>query len=63
MQNSCIDQFDAMNCRAAVAFCDSELSAGMWASGKPDNTYLLWPANKFVQGKNNYDISKVTLAM
>lgn len=34
MQKSCIEQFDAMNCRAAVAFCDSELSTGMWASGR-----------------------------
>ncbi|TRM68590.1 peptidase S10 serine carboxypeptidase [Schizophyllum amplum] len=34
MQKACIDQFDAMNCRAAVAFCDSELSTGMWATGK-----------------------------
>ncbi|KAL1663142.1 Alpha/Beta hydrolase protein [Schizophyllum commune] len=30
MQKGCIDQFDAMNCKAAVAFCDSELSTGMW---------------------------------
>ncbi|KAJ6612822.1 Alpha/Beta hydrolase protein [Mycena sp. CBHHK59/15] len=30
----CIDQFDAINCRAAVNFCDSELSTGMWASGR-----------------------------
>ncbi|KAF7342016.1 Carboxypeptidase [Mycena venus] len=34
MQASCIDQFDAINCRAAVNFCDSELSTGMWASGR-----------------------------
>jgi hypothetical protein len=33
MQASCIDQFDAINCRAAVNFCDSQLSTGMWASG------------------------------
>jgi hypothetical protein len=33
MQTSCIDQFDAINCRAAVNFCDNELSTGMWASG------------------------------
>ncbi|TFK43077.1 Alpha/Beta hydrolase protein [Crucibulum laeve] len=34
MQKGCIDQFDEMNCRAAVAFCDGELSTGMWATGK-----------------------------
>ncbi|KIM42877.1 hypothetical protein M413DRAFT_444511 [Hebeloma cylindrosporum] len=34
MQESCIDQFDSMSCRAAVKFCDSELSTGMWATGK-----------------------------
>ncbi|KAJ7099722.1 peptidase S10 serine carboxypeptidase [Mycena epipterygia] len=34
MQQSCIDQFDAIDCRAAVNFCDSELSTGMWASGR-----------------------------
>lgn len=34
MQASCIDQFDAIDCRAAVNFCDSQLSTGMWASGR-----------------------------
>ncbi|RDB19542.1 Carboxypeptidase Y A [Hypsizygus marmoreus] len=34
MRKSCIDQFDSMNCRAAVNFCDSELSTAMWASGR-----------------------------
>ncbi|KIM42879.1 hypothetical protein M413DRAFT_408948 [Hebeloma cylindrosporum] len=34
MRESCIDQFDAMNCRAAVKFCDSELSSGMRATGR-----------------------------
>ncbi|KAJ7135480.1 peptidase S10 serine carboxypeptidase [Mycena crocata] len=34
MQASCIDQFDAINCGAAVNFCDSELSTGMRASGR-----------------------------
>ncbi|KAJ7701794.1 peptidase S10 serine carboxypeptidase [Mycena rosella] len=34
MQAGCIDQFDAINCRAAVNFCDNELSTGMWASGR-----------------------------
>ncbi|KAJ7326301.1 peptidase S10 serine carboxypeptidase [Mycena albidolilacea] len=34
MEASCIDQFDAINCRAAVDFCDSQLSTGMWASGR-----------------------------
>ncbi|KJA21650.1 hypothetical protein HYPSUDRAFT_41773 [Hypholoma sublateritium FD-334 SS-4] len=34
MQRSCIDQFDAIDCRAAVNFCDSELSTAMWATGR-----------------------------
>ncbi|KAJ7216528.1 Alpha/Beta hydrolase protein, partial [Mycena pura] len=34
MKTSCIDRFDAIDCRAAVDFCDSTLSTGMWASGK-----------------------------
>ncbi|KAG6916576.1 hypothetical protein DXG01_006347 [Tephrocybe rancida] len=34
MQNACIDQFDMINCRAAVSFCDSELSTAMWATGR-----------------------------
>ncbi|CAA7269007.1 unnamed protein product [Cyclocybe aegerita] len=34
LRESCIDTFDAMNCQAAVNFCDSELSTGMWASGR-----------------------------
>jgi hypothetical protein len=34
MRASCIDAFDAMNCGAAVAFCDTELSTGYWASGR-----------------------------
>ncbi|KAJ3759505.1 Alpha/Beta hydrolase protein [Lentinula raphanica] len=34
MQESCFDMFDSINCRAAITFCDSEISAGMWASGR-----------------------------
>ncbi|EIN10271.1 peptidase S10 serine carboxypeptidase [Punctularia strigosozonata HHB-11173 SS5] len=34
MRTSCIDSFDAMNCGASVAFCDSQLSTGYWASGR-----------------------------
>ncbi|KAF9004731.1 Alpha/Beta hydrolase protein [Cyathus striatus] len=34
MQKACIDHFDAMNCRAAVNFCDSELSTAMEATGR-----------------------------
>ena len=33
MEDSCIDRFDPISCRAAVAFCDAELSTGYWASG------------------------------
>ncbi len=35
MQKACVDAFDSMNCRAAVNFCDNELSTAYWASGKP----------------------------
>ncbi|SJL13571.1 uncharacterized protein ARMOST_17016 [Armillaria ostoyae] len=34
MLKGCIEQFDLINCRAAVNFCDNELSTGMWASGR-----------------------------
>ena len=40
MREACIDQFDSMNCRAAVNFCDSELSTAMWATGK-DGVWLI----------------------
>ena len=34
MKESCVDTFDAMDCNAAVNFCDSELSAPFWATGR-----------------------------
>ncbi|KAH8105485.1 Alpha/Beta hydrolase protein [Cristinia sonorae] len=34
MQKNCVDHFDSIDCRAAVNFCDSELSTGYWASGR-----------------------------
>ncbi|EGO27192.1 hypothetical protein SERLADRAFT_413693 [Serpula lacrymans var. lacrymans S7.9] len=34
MKSNCIDQFDSMNCRATVDFCDNELSTGYWDSGR-----------------------------
>ncbi|KAH7916117.1 Alpha/Beta hydrolase protein [Hygrophoropsis aurantiaca] len=34
MRNSCIDQFDHMNCGAAVQFCDNEMTTAYWASGR-----------------------------
>lgn len=34
MRDGCIDQFDHINCGAAVAFCDAQLSTAMWASGR-----------------------------
>ncbi|PPQ82160.1 hypothetical protein CVT25_015138 [Psilocybe cyanescens] len=34
MRETCIDQFDSINCRAAVNFCDSELSTAMYATGR-----------------------------
>ncbi|KIJ27001.1 hypothetical protein M422DRAFT_191548, partial [Sphaerobolus stellatus SS14] len=33
LRESCIDLFDDMDCAAAVSFCDSELSAPLWATG------------------------------
>lgn len=35
MNENCVEMLDEMNCRAAAAFCDSELSTGYWASGEP----------------------------
>ena len=37
MQAACVDSFDEMDCRAAVRFCDSELSTGYHASGMTQN--------------------------
>ncbi|KAF8803956.1 peptidase S10, serine carboxypeptidase [Phlegmacium glaucopus] len=34
MKKSCIDRFDSMDCRAAVNFCDDQLSKAMWATGR-----------------------------
>lgn len=34
MKRHCVDSFDSIDCRAAVNFCDSELSTGYWASGR-----------------------------
>ncbi|OSD01828.1 peptidase S10 serine carboxypeptidase [Trametes coccinea BRFM310] len=34
MQESCVDRFDAIDCQAAVNFCDSELSTAYHASGR-----------------------------
>jgi len=34
LQESCIDLFDDMNCANAVNFCDAEMSAPLWATGK-----------------------------
>ncbi|KAF4616139.1 hypothetical protein D9613_011461 [Agrocybe pediades] len=34
IRDSCIDMFDSINCRAAVNFCESELSTGMMATGR-----------------------------
>ncbi|KAF8650965.1 hypothetical protein AX16_005001 [Volvariella volvacea WC 439] len=34
MEEWCIDSFDSINCKAAVSFCDSELSTNMWDSGR-----------------------------
>ncbi|KAH9894182.1 peptidase S10 serine carboxypeptidase [Cubamyces lactineus] len=34
MQESCVDRFDAIDCQAAVNFCDSQLSTAYHASGR-----------------------------
>ncbi|KDQ65011.1 hypothetical protein JAAARDRAFT_28675 [Jaapia argillacea MUCL 33604] len=34
MRRNCVDHFDAINCQAALTFCDDELSSGMWSSGR-----------------------------
>ncbi|KAH0586887.1 hypothetical protein H2248_005726 [Termitomyces sp. 'cryptogamus'] len=56
MQQACIDQFDMINCRAAVNFCDDELSAPMWATGrnvydisKPCEGDLCYAENEFIK--------------
>lgn len=40
MHDNCIDQFDVIGCNAAVNFCDSELSTGLWASGQSPSHQL-----------------------
>ncbi|KAI0959346.1 hypothetical protein AcW1_004195 [Taiwanofungus camphoratus] len=47
MHRGCIDQFDAIDCRAAVNFCDSELSTGYWASVR--NVYDISKARTLAQ--------------
>ncbi|THH20268.1 hypothetical protein EW146_g1054 [Bondarzewia mesenterica] len=34
MNKYCVEAFDEMSCRAAVDFCNNELSSGYWASGR-----------------------------
>ncbi|XP_006459735.1 hypothetical protein AGABI2DRAFT_202104 [Agaricus bisporus var. bisporus H97] len=34
LYKGCIDRFDAIDCRAAVDFCDNELSTSMWSTGR-----------------------------
>ncbi|TFY76228.1 hypothetical protein EWM64_g7782 [Hericium alpestre] len=34
MDRYCVEVFDEMSCRAAINFCNSELSTGYWASGR-----------------------------
>ncbi|THH08098.1 hypothetical protein EW146_g9106 [Bondarzewia mesenterica] len=34
MNKYCVKAFDEMSCRAAVDFCNNELSSGYWASGR-----------------------------
>ncbi|KAH9950085.1 peptidase S10 serine carboxypeptidase [Amylocystis lapponica] len=45
MRLNCVEQFDPMNCKAAVGFCDSELSTSYWASGR--NVYDVSKASLF----------------
>lgn len=35
MESSCITTFDEISCRAAIAFCDAELTAPLQLTGKP----------------------------
>ncbi|KXN81640.1 Carboxypeptidase Y [Leucoagaricus sp. SymC.cos] len=48
LQEDCVDHFDLINCRAAVTFCDSELSTAMWATG--ENVYDI---SKMCEGDGN----------
>ncbi|THH33777.1 hypothetical protein EUX98_g464 [Antrodiella citrinella] len=34
MDRNCVQHFDSIDCRAAVDFCNSQLSTGYWASGR-----------------------------
>lgn len=60
MKESCIDQFDAMNCQAAGDFCDSQIGAAFFSTGRPNLSITLVRMHTFMLllGKNPYDISK-----
>jgi hypothetical protein len=34
MQESCVDEFDEMNCNGAMLFCDSEIAMPFMMSGE-----------------------------
>lgn len=48
MRDGCTDQFDHMNCGAAVAFCDAQLSTAMWESGQLNQDSLQIAAKLFL---------------
>ncbi|KAF8632022.1 hypothetical protein AX17_004965 [Amanita inopinata Kibby_2008] len=58
MRTNCIESFDQINCRAAVNFCDQQLSTAMWASGK--NVYDM---SKMCEGELCYKESDVIKAL
>ncbi|OAX41425.1 serine carboxypeptidase [Rhizopogon vinicolor AM-OR11-026] len=59
LKESCVDQFDAMNCQAAADFCDSEISGAFFSTNKnpydiskdcdgPIEETLCYPVTKYI---------------
>ncbi|CCL99179.1 uncharacterized protein FIBRA_01194 [Fibroporia radiculosa] len=63
MMKNCVDQFDSMDCRAAVNFCDAEMSTGYWDSGR--NVYDISKVtlfSSFNMYTNNNDLLKMCVS-
>ena len=59
MRDSCEDQYDAINCGAAVQFCRSVYSQPYRDTGLSWSTYIVGKISfDILLGRNPYDISK-----
>jgi len=60
LKESCIDQFDAINCGAAGSFCDDSLATPFFESCAPYllSSQIASPFTRSSEAKNPYDISR-----